>query len=197
MSQRISLLLLLALVSACSGLPKPSAQAALYDFGMIANTTTNNPDTIPVKLGHVEASPGLDGHEMRYRLAYQDPARVYAYNESRWVILPADLIAQRVQNRWVPSSDARCSLNITLNIFDQVFDSPGSSRGVVQLRAEIVNGNGHNSPRESTVITVENPSTSADAKGGVTALMTATDEAITKLATWVNEQRCASTSGEN
>jgi len=186
MSQRIYLLLLLALVSACSGLPKPGAQPALYDFGM----TANNPDSIPVKLGHVEASPGLDGHEMRYRLAYQDPARVFAFNESRWAILPADLIAQRVQSRWAPSSDAKCSLNITLDIFDQVFDSPGSSRGVVQLRAELVNGTTHNAPRVSTVITVEKPSTSADAKGGVTALTSATDEAITKLKTWVGAQQC-------
>ncbi len=190
MSQRIYLLLLLALLSACSGLPKPGAQPALYDFGMIANTNMNNPDTIRIRLGHVEASPGLDGHEMRYRLAYQDPARVFAYNESRWAILPADLIAQRVQNRWAPSSDAKCSLNITLNIFDQVFDSPGSSRGVVQLRAELVNGNGHNSPRISTVITVEKTSASADAKGGVAALTSATDEAITKLKTWVDAQQC-------
>lgn len=186
MNQRISLLLLLVLVSACSGLPKPGAQPALYDFGMIANKQ----DTIPAKLGHIDASPGLDGHEMRYRLAYQDPARVFAYNESRWAILPADLIAQRVQNRWAPGSDAKCSLNITLEIFDQVFDSPASSHGVVQLRAELVNGNGHSSPRESTVIAVEKPGASADAKGGVTALTSATDEAITKLKAWVDAQQC-------
>jgi hypothetical protein len=186
MSQRIPLLLLIALLNACSGLPKQGPQAALYDFG-IAPTSQ---EASPVKLGRIEAAPGVDGHEMRYRLAYQNPTRVFAFNESRWAILPADLLAQRIQSRWAPSNDAKCNLNITLDVFDQVFDTPNTSRGVVQLHAELVNGNGHNGSRVSTTIKAEKPGASADAKGGVEALTAATDEAITELKSWVETQQC-------
>ncbi|HEY7987135.1 MAG TPA: hypothetical protein VIE17_09465 [Methylophilaceae bacterium] len=186
MKQCVLLLLWLALLSACSGLPKQGPQPALYDFGI----ATANQEAIAVKLGHIEASPGVDGHEMRYRLAYQNPTRVFAFNESRWSMLPADLIAQRIQNRWAPSSDAKCNLNITLDTFDQVFDGPSTSRGLIQLHAELVNGNSHNSPRVSTVIKAEKPSPSADAKGGVVALTEASDEAIAELKAWVDKQNC-------
>jgi cholesterol transport system auxiliary component len=187
MSQRISLLLLLTLLGGCGGLPKPGAPPALYDFGIAA---TNNQEAVPVRLGRVEAAPGVDGHEMRYRLAYQNPARVFAFNESRWATLPADLVAQRIQSRWVSGSDTKCSLHLTLDVFDQVFESPTTSRGVVQLHAELANGSSHNAPRVSTVVTVEKPSNRADAKGGVAALTAATDEAITQLKGWVETQKC-------
>jgi hypothetical protein len=187
MSRHIFLLLLLAMLSACSGLPKQVAQPALYDFGIASN---NQQAVVQVKLGQIESAPGLDGHEMRYRLAYQDPSRVFAFNESRWAILPADLLAQRIQSSWVFSNDAQCSLNITLDVFDQVFDSATTSRGVVQLHAELVNIANRNAPRLSTVVKVEKSSASADAKGGVTALMAATDEAIAGLQKWTETQKC-------
>lgn len=186
MNHRISLLLLLVALSGCGGLPKPGAAPALYDFGIAPPSQEN----VAVILNPVEAVPGLDGHEMRYRLAYQNPAQVFAYTESRWAALPADLIAQRIHNQWAPTSDAKCSLHLTLDVFDQVFESPQNSRGVVQLRAELVNGNGSNALRESTVVKVEKPSTSADAKGGVAALTAATDDAITELKGWVETQPC-------
>lgn len=189
MNFRILLLLLPVALSGCGGLPKPGSAPALYDFGIAAS----NAQSVPVRIVHVEAIPGLDGHEMRYRLTYQNPAQVFAYTESRWASLPADLVTQRFHGLWDLSHDADCSLYVTLEVFDQVFDSPAASRGVVQLRAELVrgvSGAGRNAARTGTVVKTEKTSASADAKGGVAALTAATDEAISTLTAWANQQQC-------
>jgi cholesterol transport system auxiliary component len=84
-------------------------------------------------------------------------------------------------------------LRVTLDVFDQVFDSPQTSRGVVQLRAELADGNGQHSVIASTLVKVEKASAGADAKGGVAALTAATDDAITELKGWVETQKCGET----
>jgi hypothetical protein len=66
----------------------------------------------------------------------------------------------------------------------------------VQLRAVLVNGSARNGVRASTVVKAEKASSSADAKGGVTALAAATDEAIASLKIWMSEQQCETPSGE-
>ena len=188
MKQRTSLLLasLLILLSACGSLPKLGAAPALFDFG-IAPTTTATP--VAVKLARVEAIPGLEGYAMRYRLAYQNPAQVFAYTESRWAATPADLLAQRLRYQGFAPTTAECSLRVVLETFDQVFDSSTSSRAVIGLRADLV-GIGRDAKTFSTQIIKEKAADSADAKGGVAALTAATDEAIAELKGWVEAQKC-------
>lgn len=189
MKQRTSLLSgsLMLLLSACGSLPKPGAAPALYDFG-IPPAVTATP--IPIRLVRVEAIPGLEGFDMRYRLAYQNPAQVFAYTESRWAAPPADLVAQRLRQQGFSPAALPCGLRVTLETFDQVFDRLTTSRALVSLRADLINGAGRNTLSHSTQIVSEHPTSSADARGGVTALATATDEAIEKLVVWVNQQEC-------
>lgn len=189
MKQRTTLLLvsLMLLLSACGSLPKPGAAPALYDFG-IPPTVVTTP--IAIRLARVEAIPGLEGFDMRYRLAYQNPAQVFAYTESRWAAAPADLLAQRLRQQGFSSTITPCNLRVTLETFDQVFDSPASSRAIVRLRADFVSGRGPNTQSHTTQIVAESPAHSADARGGVTALASATDTAIEKLVGWVKQQQC-------
>lgn len=174
------------LLGACGSLPKPGVAPALYDFGISPAATAT---VIPVKLTRVEAIPGLEGVDMRYRLAYQNPTQVFAYTESRWAAAPADLLAQRLRHRGF-SSTSPCNLHVTLESFDQLFDSPSSSHVFVSLRADIISGRGAHTLSDSTQITAKSPTGSADARGGVTALATAADEAIGKLVEWVKQQEC-------
>lgn len=189
MKPRTYLLLgsLLVMLGACGSLPKPSAAPALFDFG-IAPTSTVAP--IPVKLGRVEAVPGLEHVDMRYRLAYRNPAQVFAYTESRWAAAPADLLAQRLRHYGFSPTASDCNLRVVLETFDQVFDSPTSSHVVIGLRADVINGGGRSVRVVSTQIVKEHAASSADAKGGMTALSDATDDAIAALRGWVAAQGC-------
>ncbi|MCE9633382.1 MAG: PqiC family protein [Methylophilales bacterium] len=178
---------LILLLSACGGLPKPGAAPALYDFGIAPAFSES---VVPVKLARVEALPGLESFDMRYRLAYQNPNQLYAYTQNRWGAAPADLLAQRLRHMGFSPAASQCDLRVILETFDQVFDTAASSRGVVSLRAELITGIGRQSKTLTTLITTEAPASSADAKGGVAALEIATDKAIEKLKMWVTQQEC-------
>jgi len=185
MNRLFTTAILTLLLAGCGSLPKAGPAAAQYDFGIpSAQPTAAQPR---LRLAGVEAAPGLEGSEMRYRLAYQNPARVFAYTESRWAAPPDKLIAQRLEQRLLPAGAAPCKLRVTLESFDQVFDAPGNSRGVVRLFATLTEQKSRN-PAAQTSITAEHASPSADARGGVAALTAATDDAIARLLTWATAE---------
>lgn len=173
------------LLIGCGGLGKAGPQAALYDFGIPSGEPTAAQPRL--RLSGVEAAPGLEGSEMRYRLAYQNQARVFAYTESRWAAPPDKLIAQRLEQRMLPAGGAPCTLRVTLETFDQVFDAADNSRGVVRLFATLTEGKAR-SPAAQISIAAEQASPSADARGGVTALTAATDNAIAQLLAWAKAE---------
>lgn len=183
----LNTLLLGLMLSACGSLPKPVAAPALYDFGIAPAVSES---AVPVKLNRVEAIPSLESFDMRYRLAYQNPHQVFSYTQNRWSAAPADLLAQRLRHHGFSPAASPCNLRVTLETFDQVFDTAASSRGVVSLRAELVPGIGRQAKTLNTLITTEAPASSADAKGGVAALASATDAAVEKLKGWVMQQEC-------
>lgn len=173
------------LLIGCGGLAKVGPQAALYDFGITPGQPTA---ALPqLRLASVEAAPGLEDSGMRYRLAYQNPARVFAYTESRWAAPPDKLLVQRLEQRLLSAGSAQCTLRVTLETFDQVFDKPDSSRGVVRLLATLSQG-GVRSPAVQTSVATEQAAQSADARGGVAALTAATDNAITQLLVWAKAE---------
>lgn len=187
MKKPIAILFFLILAG-CGSLPKAGPQAALYDFGIASGTASVNLQH--VRLTSVEAAPGLEGSEMRYRLAYKNPAQVLAYTESRWGAPPGKLLQRELEQQLQVSGPAQCILQITVETFDQVFDTPTSSRGVVQLRAVLTKGSGRQAIRQSTLASVEHPATSADAQGGVAALKQGSEEAMAAIVGWARKQDC-------
>ena len=175
-------LLLVATLSACGGLPKQGKAPAQYDFGI----SSNSPSTIELRLSNVEAPTDLHSTDMRYRLAYQNDARLFAYTENRWAAAPAALVTHRLQQRWLSNGNKPCSLQITLETFDQVFNTVASSHALVQLHVNLQN----KGKSSTTVINAEQPSSSPDAAGGAAALIKATDEALGKAVDWANAQEC-------
>jgi cholesterol transport system auxiliary component len=180
--------ILMLLLDGCGGLPKSGSQAALYDFGI---TPADAPfTTLPIRLTGVEAAPGLEGSEIRYRLAYQNPARVFAYTESRWVAPPDKLIAKRIEQRLRSSPSALCLLHIKLEMFDQIFDSPDSSKVLVRLHADLTESKAK-IPLAQISMEKDQISKSADARGGVEALTSVTDEAVSSILDWAKNEDCA------
>lgn len=183
----LTVAVVMMLLAGCGGLPKAVPQTALYDFGIPRETAPMT--SLPVRLAGVEAAPGLEGSEMRYRLAYQNPARVFAYTESRWVAPPDKLVARRMEQRLHSSPSAQCLLHVKLETFDQVFDSPDGSKSVVQLRASLT-GSGARAPFAQISLEKARISKTADARGGVEALTAATDEAISGILDWAKNEAC-------
>jgi cholesterol transport system auxiliary component len=177
----------------CSISPVSSAPDVIqYDFGPVPPRNSAQGLRQAVLIYDVSAPSWLDSPFIYYRLAYQDAARPLAYADSRWVGSPAELIAARVRARLAasgkggvvhPADGTRASyaLRVELDEFTQVFDAPGKSRAVVRLRASVL---GKSALVAQKSFSVERPSATPDAEGGVRALIAASDDAVDQLVAW-------------
>jgi len=198
------------LAAGCGALPDKPARAALFDFGpgamksapAAAAPTAPLP---PIALGDVDANPRLDGTQMLYRLVYADGNELRPYAQSRWSLAPAQLLRQRLRDglaegHTVLGSDesatmARATgrqpdvLRVSLEEFSQVFDAPGSSVGLIRASATLTrNGASGDKVLAQRVFAVQRPAPSADAPGGVKALIAASDALVAEIVAWVDQQ---------
>jgi cholesterol transport system auxiliary component len=185
-------------LSACA-LPDKPIQAVTYDFGPGQVATAPAPsNTKPsvVALADIETHAALDGNALLYRLAYADAQQLRPYAQARWSMAPAQLLRQRLREHLgqhsvvlnpgeATAQNARL-LRIELEEFSQIFDSPGSSSGLVRLRATVVQPGpqGERLLGQHTVV-VQRPAPSPDAAGAVRALTAATDAAVLQLDQWL------------
>ncbi|RZJ20908.1 MAG: hypothetical protein EOO54_12800 [Haliea sp.] len=208
---RLGLMLSLALLlGACSALPDKPVRAALYDFGpgaLAPVPSTRQAPLAPIALADISTPGGvLDNQAVLYRLGYDDAQQLRPYSLARWSMPPAQLIRQRLrdtlgQNRAVLNAGEGPALNrsvnqgvlprvlkLELDEFSHFFASPGSSVGLIRLRATLVETtpSGEKLLAQRSV-TVQRPSPSADAPGGVRALTAATDAAIEEISTWLQQ----------
>jgi len=191
--------MVVCLASGCSSLPSPPVRPAAYDFG--PGPLTTSPATRhtlpPIVLQEVKAPPALDSAAVLYRLAYSDPQQLRPYAHARWSMPPAHLVQQRLREslsltRAVVSpgeSDVPVALRVELHEFSQVFDTPQTSSGLVRLRATLIEiKGGADRFVAQQVFVAQRPAASADAPGGVRALMAATDAAVEEIGAWLRRQ---------
>jgi cholesterol transport system auxiliary component len=207
MMARVARLLLLgaalaALLAGCAAPDKP-VRPSLYDFGPGAGAPSAATGSLPpVVLADIEASGALDGSAVLYRLAYADAHQVRPYAHARWSAPPPQLIRQRLREQLAHSRPvldptdsaalARVSgamprvLRIELEEFSQLFDSQTQSWGLLRLRATLLENTaaGERLLGQRTMVLRE-PAPSADAAGGVRALVAATDAAAQELGQWL------------
>jgi cholesterol transport system auxiliary component len=192
------------MLAACaSGPPSGGAPLARYDLGQPGDAMRDSQRNAAaalaqhlgtLKLLDVTAAPGLDSDQFVYRLAFSDTLRPRVYGSSRWSATPSQLLTQRLRSLLASrggvlgGSDAVAAplLKIELIDFEQVFDSPGTSRGVVSLRATLTQKGALFAQR---TFDAEAPSVSADAQGGAGALADAGDAALAQLLVWLAQQR--------
>ena len=198
------------LLGACSALPDKPVRAALYDFGpgaLTSEPSTRQAPLAPIALADISTAGGaLDNQAVLYRLGYDDAQQLRPYSQARWSMPPAQLLRQRLRevlsrNRAVLNAGEGPALNRSVNQgvlprvlqldleeFSHFFASPGSSIGLVRLRATLVETtpSGEKLLAQRSV-TVQRPAPSADAPGGVRALTAASDAAIDEIATWLQQ----------
>jgi cholesterol transport system auxiliary component len=183
-------------LSGCA-MPGSAVRPDTYDFGLSPELVSDSQQTMkPVKtklllaVADVQAPRRLETLLVHYRLSYADAQATKPYANSRWSMPPAQLVAQRLRNRLAQDANvlpvnevaADLLLRVELETFDQIFDAPNSSKGVVRLRASLIRDR-HLIAQQA--FSSEQPANSADAAGGVRALTQATDMALNAVAEWV------------
>ncbi|PKO92731.1 MAG: hypothetical protein CVU15_06365 [Betaproteobacteria bacterium HGW-Betaproteobacteria-1] len=174
---------LISLLTACLGANRPGPESAIYDFGL--ENQTDRIDTL-VDIGRITAVGAVDHRRIRYRLDYQNPAQVHTYAQSRWSSSPAALLESKMRSMTNAARQAHCGINLEIEAFDQVFASPDANSGVVSLHATLYT----KLPRRnlySHMVQTSAAAPSADSKGGVAALDSASNQAIRQILQWADE----------
>ena len=200
--------------AACTTPQAPVAKA-VYDLGLPLAATARNPvltigaptlaapPAAPpaVILADIATGAALDSTAMLYRLDYADIQQLRPYTLARWSMPPAQLLRQRLrehlgQRRAVlnaadgSASTAPILLRIELEEFSQLFESPSISTGLLRLRATALQPSSQGERLlGQRSFTVQRPSPSADATGGVRALTAASDAAIEEIDLWLQQLR--------
>lgn len=202
----VSVVVLSAMLAACTGLPRPPEVPVSYDFGALSG------DAAPVVVGDSRpalvlvgvASSGLSGdaQALQYRQAYSSDQLLQPYQLARWSQPPAQLFEQQLRtelqkSRPVLGENLRLSrsregaqapavLQIDLRSFEQIFVNPTTSVGHVQVQATLLKSNlDGNTLLGQKVFSAKQPATSANAVGGAQALAQASKDISQQINAWV------------
>jgi cholesterol transport system auxiliary component len=193
---RLLLAVCVVALTGCQFLGSHDAAKTAYDFGVPqTHDARAAPQTLPANLLVINvAAPGwMDNSSMYYRLTYRNEANPLPYADSQWVMSPAALLTQRL--RWTlgagnegasKSDDSNRQtylLRGELIEFEQIFDRPNESHGVLRLRVTLEQQ--RNGGRAQRTFTIEKPAPTPDAAGGVKALSLCADELSDSVTQWV------------
>lgn len=164
-------------LAACSGVP-PAPKA--LDLG-IAISSAPLPG---VNIGSVRAVAPFDGVDMYYRLAWRNSAELASFATSVWAAPPAELVRKQL-SRASREGVGKCTLDIEIHEFTQVFAAKEASEARVELRAWLAARSGRFASRGWSVT---EPNAGADAVSGAAAFARAADRAIGELGAWIAAQ---------
>lgn len=175
-------------LASCYGVGKRGGDSALaiYDFGPPVVDDRAAPGRRGDLSVEVRAPLWFDSLGIDYRLLYDEPKRLRDYTRSRWAGPPAQLVQQRLiqQLGLMPAGQGRtrCVLRVDIDEFIQIFDTPTTSRGVIQGRVQLLDRS--RVRLAGYELRIEKPAASADARGGVAALTVAVDQLVADLLGW-------------
>jgi cholesterol transport system auxiliary component len=171
--------LLFALVLAACGGGGPPAPKTL-DLGIAASGAP-----LPgVNIGSVRAVAPFDAVDMYYRLAWRNSAELASFATSVWAAPPAELVRKQLL-RASREGVGKCTLDIEIHEFTQVFASKEASEARVELRAWLAARSGRFASRGWSGV---EPDAGADAVSGAAAFARAVDRAIGELGGWIAAQ---------
>jgi cholesterol transport system auxiliary component len=189
-------------LTACAQL-QPQPRAVVYDFGpgAIAEVAADRMAPLPtLVLADVESSAALDSTAVLYRLGYSDAQQLRPYAQSRWSMVPAQLVRQRLREQLglrravlhaaqgLATNKPVLTLRLELDEFSHWFESAERSSGLVRMRATLAQPEGGvERLLAQRSFVVQRPASSADATGGVRALTAATDALILEMEQWLGQ----------
>lgn len=179
MSIRGAMALAVLALAGCGG-PTMSVDVARYDLGAGGPGPVT---ALPLASVEVQAASWLAGPEMHYRLAYAEPLRRLAYQESRWAAPPAELVSTLLARRLGGGHGSGCRIYATLDEFEQRFDDARASRVALELRATLASARGGDALAQR-VFRIDRPAASPDARGGAAAARDAALALADELAAW-------------
>ena len=172
-----------ALLAACSILPKPPPPPALHDFGPA--TSAPAATVVPVE-ATVSAPAWLDGSTIYYRLIFSDPTQLRAYADNRWLAPPAELLQARLQAAFAGGRAGGYRLHVNLLDFEQEFDSAQSAHVSVRAVAELQSlASGATVARHLFAVSVP---AAPDVQGAVQGASRAANELLVQLVQWTQAQ---------
>ncbi|MFZ3087330.1 MAG: hypothetical protein WA123_04620 [Methylotenera sp.] len=178
--------LIVSTLAACVGINKTKQNIAVYDFGLSISSESSQQITSKIQWEEPVTAESLNHNKIRYRLNYQNPARVYFYAESRWAATPPELFSSKLSQMVnVTKTPMNCSLKLKIEAFDQVFTTKSDSKGVVQLSALLVEKKSKKI-FSSQLISESVTSLTPNAQGGTAALRQASEIALKKAINWGN-----------
>ena len=185
--KRIATLMTACLLSACAGIARNTPPVTVYDFGLPAARLVADGAWSRLAL-EVKSPAWFESLNVDYRLTYDDPLKQREYVGSRWAEAPGVLLTQRLRQQIgvvtaSGSTATDCLLRVELQEFSQIFDTPQQSRALLQGHVSLIDRNRQVIAERPIVI--EKPVATADANGGVKALVTASTELGQQLADWL------------
>lgn len=186
--RKIILILSVFLLAACVGNPPRQDEIATYDLGRLTGAWTS--PGFPIATVEVKASTWLDTPAQLYRLTYADDLRRRIYTGSRWAAPPAELLGHALQRRIVfgqpDFNGPGCRLRLALDELEQRFDSPQTSKTVLEIRAALLPQQGDELLAKRAFL-IEKPAPTADARGGVAATRATAQALADDLAAWLGD----------
>jgi len=172
----------LALLAGCGGNAVDPAPR-FFDLG-IAPASAKFP---ALRVASRGVAP-FDGAQMFYRLAWRNPAELAEYAHSQWVAPPSELLRKQVL-RSTGEGAGKCTLELEVQEFTQVFTSKEASEARIEARASLTSGQVRIASRN---FAVAEPGAGAEAASGAIAMARAADRTLAELATWVRGQPACS-----
>ncbi len=186
---RKTVFLCVLLLAGCTGVARNGVMPAIYDFGPVAVSTSPLAPGPATRMAlEVKAPRWLENPSIDYRLLYEDPLKRRQYVDSRWAGAPATLLAQQLRHVLGSAGSngglaVDCLLRVELHEFSHVFDTPQHSRGVLQARVSVIDG--QRRLLASQGISIDQLADSPDARGGVKAMVATGEELARQLADWL------------
>lgn len=186
---RFFVLLAATLLSACSVGARNTPPTVVYDFGLPAARQVADGTWSRLAL-EVRSPAWFESLNIDYRLAYDDPLKQREYAGSRWAGAPGVLLAQRLRQQLgavnaTGNTATDCLLRVDLQEFSQIFDTPQKSRALLQGNINLIDARRHLLAERAFII--EKPATTADANGGVNALVAASSDLGQQLTDWLGQ----------
>ena len=162
------------LLAGCAG--STASDPRTYDLGLEAPAAR-----LPaVRVGSVRAVAPFDSADMQYRLAYRDAAEIAAYANSRWAATPAEMLRKQLL-RASGDGQGKCSLEVEIQEFSQVFAAKEASEVRIDLRASVRGG-------AARSVRIVEPSGGPDAAAGAAAFARAANRAVGEIGAWIAAQ---------